>query len=45
MAALKGAEIDAYVARPDQRRIALVYGADAGLVRERVEALLARLGR
>lgn len=41
MAALKGAEIDAYVARPDQRRIALVYGADAGLVRERVEALLA----
>ncbi len=40
MAALKGAEIDAYVAQPDARRIALVYGVDAGLVRERVEALL-----
>jgi DNA polymerase-3 subunit delta len=41
MAALKGAEIDAYVAKPDSRLIALVYGVDAGLVRERVEALLA----
>ncbi|MFZ1896337.1 MAG: DNA polymerase III subunit delta, partial [Rhodoplanes sp.] len=41
MAALKGAEIDAYVAQPDARLIALVYGVDAGLVRERVEALLA----
>jgi DNA polymerase-3 subunit delta len=40
MAALKGAEIDSYIARPDQRPIVLVYGADAGLVRERVEALL-----
>jgi DNA polymerase-3 subunit delta len=40
MAALKGAEIDAYVTRPDLRYIALVYGPDAGLVRERVEALL-----
>lgn len=40
MAALKGAEIDGYVARPDARRIALVYGSDAGLVHERVEALL-----
>ena len=41
MAALKGAEIDAYVAQPDARLIALVYGVDAGLARERVEALLA----
>ncbi len=41
MAALKGAEIDAYLAQPDSRQIALVYGVDAGLVRERVEALLA----
>ena len=40
MAALKGAEIDTYIARPDQRCVALIYGADAGLVRERVEALL-----
>ncbi|MBI5110908.1 MAG: DNA polymerase III subunit delta [Rhodovulum sp.] len=41
MAALKGAEIDAYVSRPDPARpIALVYGPDAGLVRERVEALV-----
>lgn len=40
MAALKGGEIDAYVAQPDSRRAALVYGPDAGLVRERVEALL-----
>lgn len=40
MTALKGADIDAYVARPDGRAIALVYGADAGLVGERVAALL-----
>ena len=40
MVALKGAEIDAYIAQPDSRRIALVFGVDAGLVRERVEALL-----
>ena len=41
MAALKGAEIDAYLAQPDSRQIALIYGVDAGLVRERVQALLA----
>ncbi|RAI40651.1 DNA polymerase III subunit delta [Rhodoplanes roseus] len=41
MAALKGSEIDTYVSRPDAARpIALVYGPDAGLVRERVEALV-----
>ena len=40
MVALKGAEIDAYIAQPGSHRIALVYGVDAGLVRERVEALL-----
>ncbi|MFL9825331.1 DNA polymerase III subunit delta [Rhodoplanes sp. SY1] len=41
MTALKGSEIDAYVGRPDAGRpIALVYGPDAGLVRERVEALI-----
>jgi DNA polymerase-3 subunit delta len=41
MVALKSAEIDAFVARPDPRRpIALVFGPDAGLVRERVDALV-----
>lgn len=41
MTALKGPDIDAYVSRPDAGRpIALVYGPDAGLVRERVEALV-----
>lgn len=41
MVALKGGEIDSYIARPDPARpIALVYGTDAGLVRERVETLL-----
>jgi DNA polymerase-3 subunit delta len=41
MTALKGSEIDAYVSRPDASRpIALVYGPDAGLVRERIEALV-----
>lgn len=41
MTALKGSEIDAYVNRPDPGRpIVLVYGPDAGLVRERVEALV-----
>jgi DNA polymerase-3 subunit delta len=41
MVALKGGEIDAFVARPDpRRRIALVFGPDAGLVRERVDALI-----
>ena len=41
MVALKGAQIDAFVARPDpQRSVVLVFGPDAGLVRERVEALI-----
>ncbi len=42
MVALRGKEIDAYLARPDPTRpIILLYGPDAGLVRERAEALLA----
>lgn len=42
MVALRGKEIDAFLARPDQGRpIILLYGPDAGLVRERAEALLA----
>src|SRR5581483_11998685 len=42
MVALRGREIDAYLARPDPARpIILLYGPDAGLVRERAEALLA----
>jgi DNA polymerase-3 subunit delta len=41
LVALKSSEIDSFVARPDPRRpIALVFGPDAGLVRERVEALV-----
>jgi DNA polymerase-3 subunit delta len=41
MVALKGSDIDKFVARPDQARpIVLVYGPDAGLVRERVDALV-----
>jgi DNA polymerase-3 subunit delta len=41
MVALKSSEIDAFVARPDAKRmIVLVFGPDAGLVRERVEALI-----
>jgi DNA polymerase III subunit delta len=40
--ALRGKEIDAYLARPDSGRpIILLYGPDAGLVRERADALLA----
>jgi DNA polymerase-3 subunit delta len=40
--ALRGKEIDAFLARPDPGRpIILLYGPDAGLVRERAEALLA----
>jgi DNA polymerase-3 subunit delta len=35
-------DIDAFIARPDPARaVALIYGADAGLVRERVDRLLA----
>ena len=42
MVALRGREIDTYLARPDPARpIILLYGPDAGLVRERAEALLA----
>ncbi len=42
MVALRGREIDSYLARPDAARpIALLYGPDAGLVRERAETLLA----
>ena len=41
MTALRGKEIDAYLARPDPARpIILLYGPDAGLVRERADALL-----
>jgi DNA polymerase-3 subunit delta len=41
MVALKSADIDSFVARPDPKRpIVLVFGPDAGLVRERVDALI-----
>jgi len=41
MVALKSSEIDAFIARPDARRpVVLVFGPDAGLVRERVDALI-----
>src|SRR3984893_18835449 len=40
--ALRGKDIDAFLARPDLGRpIILLYGPDSGLVRERAEALLA----
>src|SRR6202046_176171 len=42
MVALRGKEIDGFLARPDPGRpIVLLYGPDAGLVRERAEASLA----
>jgi DNA polymerase-3 subunit delta len=42
MVALRGKEIDSFLARPDPARpIILLYGPDAGLVRERADALLA----
>lgn len=42
MTALRGKEIDSFLARPDPARpIILLYGPDAGLVRERADALLA----
>jgi DNA polymerase-3 subunit delta len=42
MVAVKAADVDAFVARPDPaRRVALVFGPDAGLVGERVRAILA----
>ena len=42
MVALRGKDIDAFLTRPDPGRpIILLYGPDAGLVRERADALLA----
>ena len=42
MVALRGRDIDAYLARPDSARpIVLLYGPDTGLVRERADALMA----
>jgi DNA polymerase-3 subunit delta len=42
LVALRGKEIDSFLARPDSGRpIILLYGPDAGLVRERADALLA----
>src|SRR5262249_25789833 len=42
MVAVKAADVDAFVARPDPaRRVVLVFGPDAGLVGERVRTLLA----
>ena len=41
MVALKAADVDRFIARPDPARpIVLVFGPDAGLVRERAEALV-----
>lgn len=41
MVALKTAEIEKFVARPDTARpVVLIFGADAGLVRERAEKIL-----
>jgi DNA polymerase-3 subunit delta len=41
MVALKGADVDRFLARPDPARpIVLIFGPDAGLVRERAEALV-----
>ncbi len=42
MVALSTREIDSFIAKPDANRpIILVFGADAGLVRERADALIA----
>ena len=41
MTALKAAQVEAFVAKPNPAQpVVLVYGADAGLVRERAEALV-----
>ncbi len=41
MVALKAAQVDAFLAKPDPKRpVALVFGPDSGLVRERAEALV-----
>jgi DNA polymerase-3 subunit delta len=43
MVALKPAEAERFIARPDPAKpVVLVFGADAGLVAERVEALVAK---
>jgi DNA polymerase III subunit delta len=42
MVAIKAADVDAFAGRPDPaRRVVLVFGPDAGLVGERVRAILA----
>jgi DNA polymerase-3 subunit delta len=42
MVAVKAADVDAFVARPDPvRRVVLVFGPDAGLVGERTRAIVA----
>ena len=42
MVALRGKDVDAFLARPDAGRpLILLYGPDAGLVRERADALMA----
>src|ERR1700749_956609 len=42
MVALRGKEVDSFLVRPDPGRpIILLYGPDAGLVRERADALMA----
>jgi DNA polymerase III subunit delta len=41
MVAIKAADVDAFIARPDAKRpVVLVFGPDAGLVSERVNALI-----
>ena len=41
MTAVKAADVDRFIAKPDPRQpIVLIYGPDAGLVRERVDALV-----
>lgn len=43
MTALRASDVDSYLANPSARqRIALVFGPDAGLVRERVDAIIAK---
>ena len=42
MVALRGKDINSFLARPDPARpIILLYGPDAGLIRERADALMA----
>ncbi len=41
MTAIKSSDVDRFIAKPDPSQpIVLVYGPDAGLVRERVDALV-----